>query len=380
MTVEQGKSPSIWATARLLALALTMLILISIASAPSSAGDGGAAYPQVDFIDHGGLNRTFIFYVPEGLPDAPVPLVFVLHGGGGNPQNTMAQTTEYRWNELADRDMFIVVYPGGIDNRWNDCRSDFPGGSDADDVGFIEALIAQFSGEYDIDTNRVYATGHSNGGMMSFRLAIELSDKIAAIFSCTGPMADDSQCANPSNPVSIMYLAGTTDPLVPIEGGTVTPNVNGGHGTVLSAADTVSFWVDFLGADVTPEVTQIPDTAPDDGSTVTVYRYGNGTGGTDVLFYEVDGGGHGWPAPTQFSPLYQLLAGKKNQDIVACDEAWDFFKQHPGQNAGYTETTPPTAVTDTTHYSTTSMASGMQFTATLLAFMLVLAANVILRR
>lgn len=232
--------------------------------------------------------------------------------------------SEGSWNELADTNKFIVVYPQGVDNHWNDCRGDDPVASEADDLGFFDALITWFSAHYSIDLKRVYAAGHSNGGMMCLRLALELSDKIAAVCTSTGAMAADSRCSNPVNPIPIMYLAGTEDPLIPFDGGSIALN----RGTVLSAADTVNFWVNFLNTDTTPNVTNLPNTMLADDSTVSLYTYGNGVQGAEVLFYRIDGGGHGWPSPTQFGFIKQQIFGKKNQDLVACDEAWAFFQRH----------------------------------------------------
>ena len=277
------------------AVALFLLVAALALLLPTNRA-ASAAEPRQGSIGHGGLNRTYIYYVPEVLPGTPRPLVFVLHGGGGTARQAMEIMTESRWNELADRDKFIVVYPQGVNNRWNDCRGDVPGGgSTADDVGFLSALIDDFAANYNIDVQRIYATGHSNGGMMSFRLAIELSDRIAAVYSNTGAMPAVNECAAPVNSVAIMYLAGTADPLIPFEGGPVVTRNGRGHGTVISAADTVGYWRSFLGTDNTPTVETVPDIVPGDDSAITIFRYGNGAQDTEVVYYRVDGGGHGWP-------------------------------------------------------------------------------------
>ncbi len=300
-------------------LNITLLIIIILYTLGSCT-----SIPKHGSIQHDGVTRTFIYYVPRVLYETSVPLVFMLHGGGGSSNGTINNLTEGRLNELANTNKFIVVYPQGLNNRWNDCRSAYPVASEADDVGFFDAMIAWFSAHYPIDPKRVYAAGHSNGGMMCMRLALELSDKIAAICTSAGPLAADSICPNPTNPISIMYLAGTADPLVPFDGGTASKN----RGTVLSAKETVDFWVEFLGTDTTPAVTNLPNIVTTDDSTITIYTYFNGFDETEVLFYQINGGGHGWPSPTQFSPTKQLIAGKRNQDIIACDEAWTFFQRH----------------------------------------------------
>ena len=338
-----------------LPLALLIFLLVTSFCVPTLADSASySATPRSGQLVHDGVVRTYMYYVPDGLPDAPVPLVFMLHGGGGTSEVAMSDIAENRWNELADQYKFIVIYPQGVNNHWNDCRADYDG-STADDVGFIDALITRSSQNYRIDQNRIYATGHSNGGMMSMRLAIELSDRLAAVFSCAGPLAADSECRALQHPVSVMFLAGTADPVIPFDGGEIAAEA-GGHGTVLSANATVDYWTHFLGTDAAPTVTKIPDTATGDHSTVTIYRYDNGADGTEVLYYRVDGGGHAWPSPTQFSLAIRLIAGYKNQDMVACDEAWAFFQQHPKQPTNTPTTT--TAMTQTSTPTSPASTSG----------------------
>lgn len=278
---------------------------------------------------HDSTNRTFLIYEPDAPFTDPLPLVFSIHGGGGNPTNVMESTTEFRWNELADQDRFLVCYPAGVSNAWNDCRADaLERDPRSDDIGFFHALIDYCAANYPLDAERVYASGHSNGGMMSQRLAIELSDRIAAIASTAGPIAAVTECHAPANPIAILFAPGTADPVIPFEGGPVGLPGGTNGGTIQSASNTVAFWNTFLGTDPAPVVTNLPNTAFFDGSTITRYHYSHGREGSEVLYYEVIGGGHGWPSPTQFSPLRQLIVGKKNRDVVMCDEAWAFFQRH----------------------------------------------------
>lgn len=271
------------------------------------------ATPQEGFISHDGLSRRFVYYLPNDLPSSPVPLVFMLHGAMGIPENSMFATTEERFNRLADRDKAIVVYPQSVSGYWNNCYVSSETDS-IDDVGFISSLIDHFASVCTIDTHRVYAAGYSNGGMMSFRLAVELSDRIAAVASCNGPVPVESECSAPVNPLGVLYIGGTDDPVVPFDG----------SDRVMSAEKTVDFWVDFLEADATPSVIHFPDTVPEDGCTVTAYTYGNGRDQTQVSFYRIDGGGHPWPTPSSATSAL----GNKNRDISACDEIWSFFSKH----------------------------------------------------
>lgn len=279
-------------------------------------------------IQHDQKDRGFLVYVPDTLLGTPSPLVFMFHGGGGTHYDVMSRTAEDRWNELAESESFIVAYPQGWEKNWNDCRADDIVGSLEDDIGFIDAVIDTLTAQYDIDHERIYACGMSNGGMFSFSLAVTRPDTFAAVFSCTGALPVNSECvAVPDSPISIMYLAGTADQWIPYDGGEVATFLGPGRGYVLSAAETLEYWKTQLQITATPIVNAIPDIVVTDGSTVTTYTYLEGAGGAELKYYEVDGGGHAWPAATPHTFFQEIILkqGKKNQDIIACDEAWAFF-------------------------------------------------------
>jgi len=288
-----------------------------------------------------GRERVCLVYVPESIRDAaedagedpePVPLVFMLHGGGGGPDRVATgRTTEGRWQELAERDGFIVAFPAGVEKRWNDCRAASPAKvNHIDDAAFFEALLGELTAELPIDTDRIYATGHSNGGIMAFSLAMRLPERFAAVASCTGAMPARNACGGPREPVPILYMAGTEDPLVPFEGGPVAPTRRRpeGQGAVLSAAETVRVWREANGATGEAERREVADSAPDDGSHVVVTRWPAPETGAEVVYYEIVGGGHAWPSPTQHRRFMRRIVGKKNQDINGADEIWAFFQRH----------------------------------------------------
>lgn len=314
----------------------------------------------------GDLTREFLLYVPDAVASqndtTKIPLVFMIHGGGGTARHAAGDFSQGRWMELADRDRFAVAFPQGINNQWNDCRGDdvHATGATADDVGFFTAMIDQLAAEFPIDTKRVYAAGISNGGMMSFRLAIELPERFAAVCSCVGSVAAQSECATPTTPIPVMYMVGTADPLMPYDGGPIAVSRRNpqGRGTVLSAMKSLDFWRTANNATGMPTIESPPDTNKSDGSYIVITTWpaevapakpaqnpGRKSGAAadtpsksdaavqsissaEVVYYEMIGAGHGWPGGKQHGLFYQQIVGKKNLDINATDEAWKFFKRH----------------------------------------------------
>ena len=281
--------------------------------------------------------RRYYLYVPADLSDEPVPLVIVLHGGD-QPLEEAVRHAPAQWMQLAGREKFIVAYPAGRNRHWHDCRDDNQG-SDADDVGFINALIDELAKVYAVDQQRIYASGESNGGMMCFRLACELSDRIAAV----GAVAADypalhTECTGPVNPVSILIMNGTSDPIMPWDGGCIK-NLRGkcwsNKGTVMSTQETVEFWRSFLQANAAPAIDEFPDIDTTDNSTVTRGTYTSGSGGTEVVLYRINNGGHMYPTmqwKTSDAEGSLLPFGNQNHDIEGVDCIWEFFKRHTLQN------------------------------------------------
>jgi polyhydroxybutyrate depolymerase len=254
-----------------------------------------------------------------------MPLLIVLHGAGGTGQG-MVSLTFGGFNTLADNKKVIVVYPDGIANQWNDGREGnftVVNREEIDDVGFISALIDHLSQKHKIDSNRIYVTGISNGAMMSYRLACELSNKIAAVAPICGAMPLDSvsQCS-PARPISVLVISGTEDRLVPWDGGSVI----GGRGQILSVPDSVKYWVTHNQCSATPVITMEADTDPQDGTRVRKEVYGQGKDGTEVILYAIEGGGHTWPGGLQYLP--EAVIGRTSRDIDANTVIWDFLKKH----------------------------------------------------
>ena len=274
-----------------------------------------------------GLKRTYHVYLPNSQ-DKPLPLVFLLHGGGGSAK-AMEKLTQEGFNALAEKEGFIVVYPEAVEKHWNDGRALqrwLSQREKIDDIGFLSALIEHLSREHRIDKRRIYATGISNGGLMSYRLACELTYQIAAIAAVASSMGENlSLSCSPSRPISVLIINGIEDPLVPWEGGEIRLGP-WGLGRVLSTSNTVKFWVGRNLCASSPLISWEPDRDPQDGTRVRKEVYASCRKGTEVILYAVIGGGHTWPGGYQY--LGEWIVGKTSRDIDANEVIWGFFKKH----------------------------------------------------
>jgi len=266
----------------------------------------------------GNLTRSYLIHTPSSLDKTkPVPLVLVFHGGESQPQLMERYT---RFSDLADRERFIAVYPEGVNKHWNDGRPNAP---NVNDVGFTVALIQDVERTFNIDTNRIYATGISNGGIFSQRLGCELSGTIAAIASVAASMPETlaTRC-KPSTPISVLMIHGTDDPLIPYHGGLLSRTILGG--SVLSVPDTIRFWATHNKCSPTPQTIDMADRDPEDGTRTRAESYRQCTRGVRVELDTVEGGGHTWPGGSQYLP--QRLIGRATKDFDGTELIWDFFK------------------------------------------------------
>lgn len=267
-----------------------------------------------------GLERSYVLHVPYNIhPEEPVPLLIVMHGRGGSAHQMQRYT---RFDPIADREGFIVVYPQGIGDRWNDGRV-FLDAPQVDDTRFMSLLIDHLLETYNIDPKRIYATGISNGGMMSYRLACELSDRIAGIASVTANMPVDLEpVCKPTDPLKVLVINGTSDPLIPYDGGVIRSRYFGPpRGVVRSTSETMDFWMLHNQCAANPVITLEPDVNIWDRSHIEAISYV----GCDapVRLLRVVGGGHTWPGTSQ-SQLTALI-GRVNYDIHASIVIWEFF-------------------------------------------------------
>lgn len=276
-------------------------------------------------------DRTYYIHVPPGYDaQRPTALVLVYHGGGSNAQDWIKYCG---MNECSDTHAFICVYPDGTGHvteqykilGWNGGEHR-PGGDDpkslnVDDVKFTSSMLDALEKELNIDTSRVYAAGMSMGAIMVYRLASELSDRIAAIAPIAGAMGQ--QECQPKMPVSIIDFHGTDDPAVPFNGGKGKIDPSGAD--YISVAHSIDAWVQANHCDTKPSQENLPDKS-NDGTQVIKIEYANGTDGSAVVLYRITGGGHTWP-DRDFGPEMAIL-GKSTKDISANELIWDFFSHH----------------------------------------------------
>ena len=280
-------------------------------------------------IDVDGTKREYIFHQPaHGSNESNFNLVLVFHGGGSTASQIQKSTS---WDEISDKNGFIVVYPEGIDKNWNDNRisQSLNGAKLGDDIGFASKMIDELISQDKVNPQKVYVTGVSNGGFMSFKLACDLRDKISAIGVIVASVPSNyAQTCKPSKGISIIWFNGTADPLVPWEGGEIVSKTFGGslsRGAVLSAQDSINFWKVINNCVSDSQNTDLPNFNKLDGSTVTRQYYDSNTG-YPIDFYKITGGGHSWPGGPQYFP--KLIIGNVNKDIDSLQLTWEFFSKH----------------------------------------------------
>lgn len=271
----------------------------------------------------GRLTRDYLFYIPKDLP-ANAPLVIVLHASLQDAQ-AMRISTAYEFERLAEVEKFVVIYPNGYKNNWNDCRktASYPARiMNIDDKSFISQLIDKFNEDYKIDPKRVFATGYSNGGHLAFRLAMELPNKITAIavIAASLPTSSNNDCQESKKFVPTMIINGTADPINPYDGGKVTLFGFGNRGTVLSSVDSVKYFAQLDEEIGEPTISTLSSKP---GSSIEKYEY-QSNNRTKVVLYKVENGGHVVPQPFYSFPR---ILGDTNHNINAPAEIWTFFAQ-----------------------------------------------------
>jgi len=282
------------------------------AGTPSSGGAPSCGLPAVApgtterTVSSSGMDRKVRVHVPPSYDaSANVPLVMVFHGYTETAQQieNISQMTP-----VSDAHGFVVTYAQGISNGWNAGKCcGTAATTQVPDVQFVSDLMDALSTDLCIDEKRVYAAGFSNGGMLSNRLACELSNRIAAFAPVSGPLAMDG--CKPTRFMPMIEFHGTGDFIVPYDGG--------GLSNAISAPDNFDFWrTNAACTDAPAEVYKNGDT--------TCMESSQCQGGAAVRLCTVQNGGHQWPGGKSAGP-----AGKLTQDIDASEEMVKFFLAHP---------------------------------------------------
>jgi polyhydroxybutyrate depolymerase len=217
-TVVVGRAATL---GRLAAAALAFALALAYAEGRAPEGRSLAPGDHARSFEHAGRERSHLLHAPPQTGSRPLPLVLAFHGGGGNGRGFQRYAG---LDPLADRDGFLVAYPNGT-HRWFDERlltwnagscCGFASDAAVDDAGFALGVVEDVAAQTAVDRARVYATGHSNGAMMSYRLAAEASDRIAAIAPVAAAPALD---ALPTRPVPVLHVHSVDDPRALFAGG-----------------------------------------------------------------------------------------------------------------------------------------------------------------
>jgi len=283
-------------------------------------------------LDVGGLGRSFLVYIPQQLPDS-VPVVLVMHGSGGSAAR-MRSDTAWAFEQLADREGMLVVYPDAFEGQWNDCRAtgDFAARQRAvDDVAFLRAVVARLNGDpvlgaRQIDADAVFAAGLSNGGHMALRLALEAPDLVSGVAAIAAslPAVANSLCRPAGQPVPVLLINGDADPVSPYGGGEIwSIGAFNRRGLVQSSRASAQYFSALAGYTEPPFEHRFPDSDAGDDTvaTRTVWSAGDRA---EVGLITIHGGGHTIPHPVKTMPR---ILGRTSHDVPAAEEVWRFFRR-----------------------------------------------------
>lgn len=329
-----------------IALSLVALLVLGSMGKESDVSGGGDSLQEGEAFSgvqefsliHEGIIREYFVYVPQSYLGEEVPLIISLHGGYGNGA---AARRGDELDVLSEREGFLVAYPSAVVgpqepttgnnySHWNaGPRVDPHKAPEVDDVGFLSVMIDQVAKDYAVNTSRVYVTGISNGGMMAYRVACQLSDKVVAVAPIAGNQLSGISCS-PEHPISLIHFHGTGDKAVPYYGGESSQTKD----EWVSVEETISFWVERNNCAVSPETTY------SEGDAICV-TYSGCDDSTEVVLCTIEGGGHTWPGGThngavscQDNPgglvcrIYKNTVGEISRDISANEQMWLFFQRH----------------------------------------------------
>ncbi len=283
-----------------------------------------------------GLDREYVVHIPALYKeDRPSAVVIMFHGGGGTAQDAMAETG---WCEKADQEGFLAVFPEGSrpdpenpasfsnnPQTWNDGSGRENVGAvqrEVDDVAFVAALIDDMAARFNVDRNRFYAVGFSNGGAMVFRIGRELSNSLATI-ACVASV-DWLEEPHVDSHVSLLYMTGTSDPLNPIDGGEIFIGQTS-YGVKPPVQQSIQKWAQMLGCPADSNVIYNSDG-------VIGTAFSPCMEGSEVVLYTIEGMGHWWPGwipPDSYPSWLMNIFGEPFDKIQGTDIIWEFFQMHP---------------------------------------------------
>lgn len=300
---------------------------------PERAAAGDSILPPGDHefeLSHDGRRRSYLVHVPDAGGRLPVLLAF--HGGGGNAAQFKASSG---FDALADRHGFIAVHPHGTGGRRDRLLTWNAGGccgraaeEDVDDVGFTLALIEDLAARTPIDRTRIYASGHSNGAMMAYRLGVDATATLAAIAPVGGAM--DVERFTPTEVLAVLHIHSVDDPRALYEGG-LGPPFPGTQRRVRHkpVESELSRWIGHDGCPPEPSVRETrrgESGSRDEGHTATLLVWAPCRDGTEVGLLRLTGAGHGWPGET-YGRMRERLVGPSTTLIDAAREVWAFVSR-----------------------------------------------------
>lgn len=274
-----------------------------------------------------GNDRSFFYYIPKDLPPG-APLVFILHGSF-DTGDIMRMATGAKWDQLADRDKFIAVYPNAYAGKWNDGRlkkSKEIVDLNIQEEPFFLSMVAFFAAEYLIDRQKIGWFGHSGGGHAIYRISHTQPDIVsAAVVSCANIPAENNRSIKFADPpvLPIMLVHGTEDPIAVFDGGSPElAMVADLLGPGLSAGESVQYWLAASTVRSSPEIELVPNAKH---NCIVEKFLWKRTGYPEIQHYVVHGGGHVMP---NISFDFPELLGRTNRDVCIFEEGWNFLKRN----------------------------------------------------
>lgn len=277
-------------------------------------------------IYHEGRERYYLLYKPASVATSKAaPVVMAFHGGGGVPENMMEMTG---FNILAEHHGFIAVYPSGSGSTprrlfWNILLSEtYATENGVDDLGFITRVLHDVTSTSVVDTNRIFAAGFSQGGMLCYRLACdaELSGRFAAIAVVSGTMTVSPASCHAQRPVPVISFHGKQDMFSNFAGGVAQSAPRNDQVARPGVSESIRYWVAKGGLPMAPSASGARGMA-------RMEQFGPNESGFEVVSWSLENGGHTWPGSNANLPEWMM--GEVNRDVEASVMIWDFFSRHP---------------------------------------------------